>query len=139
MLDNPARILSRFDFVNPRFNSTTRFIEYTIRRPFYCGQINMRHAVLCDKNSTGETRVAEDVAHALVAFLCLGFVFFALKLVVMDLGAFLPVFVFREVSALILALILIATNRRTRIIGLKAVLLTSLFLGGIEGQAIVNK
>lgn len=59
-------------------------------------------------------RVAAGVGYALVAFLSLGFFFFALKFVVGDLGALVPALTVRLMSALVLTVALICCRNRTR-------------------------
>jgi uncharacterized membrane protein len=52
-------------------------------------------------------RVAAGVGYALTAFGCMGILYFAMKLVVTDLGGFVPVLVLRVVTASIVGIILI--------------------------------
>lgn len=59
-------------------------------------------------------RIAAGVGYAIVAFLSLGFMFFALKLVVHDLGAFMPVLLVRIVCSLLLTGIVALTPRQSR-------------------------
>ncbi len=57
-------------------------------------------------------RLAAGVGYAIVAFVTLGFMFCALKLVVGELGAFLPVLLLRVMSATILTGAVILTPRQ---------------------------
>lgn len=57
-------------------------------------------------------RIAAGVGYALAAFGCMGFLYFALKYVVTDLGGFLPVLILRLVSALIVGIILLFNGNR---------------------------
>ena len=56
-------------------------------------------------------QLASGVGYAMIVFLALGFMFFALKFVVGDLGAFLPALLVRLMSATILTGTLILTPR----------------------------
>ena len=56
-------------------------------------------------------RFTAGVGYALAAFLALGFIFFALKFVVHELGAFLPILLIRLVSALVLTIMLLFSPR----------------------------
>lgn len=66
-----------------------------------------KHARLRNKK-----RMAAGVGYALVAFLSLGFLFFALKFVVGDLGAFLPVLLVRLMAASVLTGMVILTRKQ---------------------------
>jgi len=57
--------------------------------------------------SIDRKRLAAGVGYAMVAFFILGFMFFALKLVVGSLGAFLPVLLVRVISATVLTVAVI--------------------------------
>ena len=52
-------------------------------------------------------RLATGVGYAMIVFFALGFMFFALKLIVVDLGAFLPVLLVRVMSASVLTVVLL--------------------------------
>jgi drug/metabolite transporter (DMT)-like permease len=58
-------------------------------------------------------RIASGVGYALTAFVFMGLLFFALKLVVIDLGGLLPVLVIRLVSASIVGAILLCGRTRS--------------------------
>ena len=58
-------------------------------------------------------RIAAGVGYAIVAFLSLGFMFFALKLVVNDLGAFMPVLLIRIVCSLLLTGVVVLTPKHS--------------------------
>ena len=68
--------------------------------------VQRRHPKTLDRR-----RLAAGVGYAIVAFLALGFTFFALKFVVGELGAFLPVFLVRLMSAIILTGVVILTPK----------------------------
>jgi len=58
-------------------------------------------------------RIASGVGYALTAFVFMGLLFFALKLVVIDLGGLLPVLVIRLVTASIVGAILLCGRTRS--------------------------
>jgi drug/metabolite transporter (DMT)-like permease len=67
------------------------------------------------RNTAGKPnpkRIAAGVGYALVSFGFMGFLFFALKYVVIDLGGFLPVLILRIVTALIVGTILLLSASR---------------------------
>jgi len=68
--------------------------------------VQRRHPKTLDRR-----RLAAGVAYAIVAFLALGFTFFALKFVVGELGAYLPVFLVRLMSAIILTGVVVLTPK----------------------------
>jgi uncharacterized membrane protein len=57
-------------------------------------------------------RIATGAGYALVSFGSMGFLYFALKYVVIDLGGFLPVLILRVVTALIVGTILLVSASR---------------------------
>ena len=63
------------------------------------------------RESLDKRQIAAGVGYAMIAFFALGFLFFALKFVVGDLGAYLPVLLIRIMSATILTSALILTPR----------------------------
>jgi len=63
------------------------------------------------RESFDKRQFAAGVGYAMIAFFALGFLFFALKFVVGDLGAYLPVLLIRIMSAAILTSALILTPR----------------------------
>ena len=64
-----------------------------------------------DPKTLDRKRLAVGVGYAIVAFLALGFTFFALKFVVGELGAFLPVLLVRLMSAIILTGVVVLTPK----------------------------
>jgi len=68
--------------------------------------VQRRHPKTLDRK-----RLAVGVGYAIIAFFALGFTFFALKFVVGELGAFLPVFLVRLMSAIILTGVVVFTPK----------------------------
>ena len=64
-----------------------------------------------DPKTLDRKRLAVGVGYAIIAFFALGFTFFALKFVVGELGAFLPVFLVRLMSAIILTGVVVFTPK----------------------------
>jgi drug/metabolite transporter (DMT)-like permease len=94
-------------FLNERVSETRLAAILTILAGIVLVSIQQRDTRL-DKR-----HLAAGVGYALVAFLALGFMFFALKFVVNDLGPFLPVLLVRVMSAAVLtgAVIIIPSER----------------------------
>jgi len=94
------------------------------------------------RKDTGERvskRIAGGVGYAMLAFLTLGFMFFALKLVVNDLGAFMPVLLIRIVCSLILTGAVVLTPKHASHFESKDVLLVSM-IGVVDtvGTVVYN-
>jgi drug/metabolite transporter (DMT)-like permease len=66
-----------------------------------------------EKMLASNRRVGAGVGYALCAFTSMGFLYFALKIVVADLGGFLPVLLLRWVSALVLTVAVVWDRPRS--------------------------
>ena len=82
-------------------------------------------------------RIAAGVGYAIVAFWCMGFLYFALKYVVTDLGGFLPVLVLRIVTASIVGMILLFFGSRP-IRGQASAFHLVVFVGIVDSLANVS-
>ena len=81
-------------------------------------------------------RIAAGAGYALTAFGFMGFLYFALKLVVIDLGGFLPVLVIRLVTASIVGTVLLFSGSRS-VSGPTSVLYLVAFVGIVDSLANV--
>ena len=69
--------------------------------------ISIEHA----REKFDKRKLATGVGYAMIVFFALGFMFFALKLIVTSLGAFLPVLLVRLMSATVLTVVLLLNFR----------------------------
>jgi len=83
--------------------------------------------------------IAAGVGYAIAAFLSLGFMFFALKLVVNDLGAFLPVLLIRIVCSLILTAVVVLAPKHSHGLNSRDLLLVGV-IGVVDtvGNVVYN-
>ncbi|MGA3407037.1 MAG: EamA family transporter [Candidatus Bathyarchaeia archaeon] len=96
--------------------------------------VSFQKASQSSSNSKG---IASGVGYALTTFVCMGVLFFALKLVVIDLGGLLPVLILRIVTALVAGGFLLVKGDHAKARWLASSFSLVAFVGVVDSLAIV--